>query len=128
MSRSNTTPLSSLLGTDKPLGTQMINTYPFDFNKDTTVWLVDTPGFDDAHLSDTDVLREIATWLSNSYKDTAKLHGIIYLHRITDNKLGGSAMRNLHVPGTLWAECVEERNLGDHDVGDALIISIKSSE
>ncbi|KAF6807900.1 hypothetical protein CMUS01_14011 [Colletotrichum musicola] len=52
-------------------------------------------GFDDTHRSDTDVLREIATWLSNSYKDTVKLHGIIYLHRITDRRLGGSAMRNL---------------------------------
>ncbi|KAF6824170.1 hypothetical protein CPLU01_11017 [Colletotrichum plurivorum] len=59
------------------------------------VWLVDTPGFDDTHRSDADVLREIATWLSNLYENTVKLHGIIYMHRITDRRLGGSARQNL---------------------------------
>ncbi|KAI8303891.1 hypothetical protein K4K61_006617 [Colletotrichum sp. SAR11_59] len=75
--------------------TQVVNTYPVKYDENTTVWLVDTPGFDDTNRSDTDVLREIATWLSNAYKETKKLHGIIYLHRTTDTRLGGSAMRNL---------------------------------
>ncbi|KAI8207019.1 hypothetical protein K4K52_002607 [Colletotrichum sp. SAR 10_76] len=75
--------------------TQVVSSYPVKYNENTTVWLVDTPGFDDTSRSDTEVLREIATWLSNAYKDTKHLHGIIYLHRITDTRLGGSAMRNL---------------------------------
>jgi hypothetical protein len=59
-----------------------------------TVYLIDTPGFDDTTKSDTDVLSEIATWLVDSYRNKILLHGIIYLHRITDNRMQGSAKRN----------------------------------
>ena len=62
-----------------------------------TLHLLDTPGFDDTHKSETEVLREIAGYLSFAYKNQIRLSGIIYLHRITDNKLGGSALRNLHM-------------------------------
>jgi hypothetical protein len=65
--------------------------------KDTNVYLVDTPGFDDTDRSDTEVLREIASWLTASYSNSIKLHGIIYLHRITDPRMQGSGMRNLHM-------------------------------
>jgi hypothetical protein len=43
------------------------------------------------------VLREIASWLTASYSNSIKLHGIIYLHRITDPRMQGSGMRNLHM-------------------------------
>jgi hypothetical protein len=56
---------------------------------------VDTPGFDDTNRSDTDVLREVTGWLNRAFQQKILLTGIIYLHRITDNRLGGSAMRNL---------------------------------
>lgn len=59
------------------------------------MYLVDTPGFDDTNLSDTDVLREIATWLTGSYNNKVKLTGILYLHRIIDPRMGGSAKKNL---------------------------------
>ena len=58
---------------------------------------MDTPGFDDTDRSDTEVLREIASWLTASYSSSIKLHGIIYLHRITDPRMQGSGMRNLHM-------------------------------
>ncbi|KAK1851883.1 hypothetical protein CCHR01_05478 [Colletotrichum chrysophilum] len=61
----------------------------------TNVYLVDTPGFDDTNLSDSDVLKEIATWLTGSYNNEVKLTGILYLHRITDPRMGGSARKNL---------------------------------
>lgn len=61
------------------------------------IYLVDTPGFDDTDRSDTEVLREIASWLTASYSNSIKLHGIIYLHRITDPRMQGSGMRNLHM-------------------------------
>lgn len=59
------------------------------------MWLIDTPGFDDGRRTDTEILKELATWLSSSYKEEVYLNGIIYIHRITDVRLGGSAMRNL---------------------------------
>lgn len=62
---------------------------------DRTVFLIDTPGFDDTNKSDTEVLSEIAAWLGNSYKSKILLHGIIYIHRITDIRMQGSAKKNL---------------------------------
>ena len=60
-------------------------------------YLIDTPGFDDTHKTDTQVLREITNWLSTAYTADLKLTGIIYLHRILDVKMGGSAMKNLRM-------------------------------
>ncbi|KAI0766719.1 hypothetical protein BC629DRAFT_1596240 [Irpex lacteus] len=58
------------------------------------VILIDTPGFDDTTLSDTEVLTMIASWLSNSYEHGLKLSGIIYMHRITDRRVGGVTRKN----------------------------------
>ncbi|KAI6373106.1 hypothetical protein MCOR25_003505 [Pyricularia grisea] len=44
---------------------------------------------------DSDVLREIASWLTNSFRNKILLHGIIYLHRISDPRMQGSARKNL---------------------------------
>ncbi|KAH7351272.1 P-loop containing nucleoside triphosphate hydrolase protein [Rhexocercosporidium sp. MPI-PUGE-AT-0058] len=60
-------------------------------------FLIDTPGFDDTHRSDTDVLREIADWLNRSYQNNIQLAGIVYLHRITDPRVGGSSLKNLRM-------------------------------
>jgi len=57
--------------------------------------MIDTPGFDDSDKTDTQVLREIAAWLSDSYQHKILLHGIIYLHRISDVRMQGSARQNL---------------------------------
>ncbi|KIL90082.1 hypothetical protein FAVG1_06820 [Fusarium avenaceum] len=43
----------------------------------------------------TEVLIEIAACLTQTYEDNIKLSGILYLHRITDRRLGGSAKKNL---------------------------------
>jgi myosin heavy subunit len=66
-----------------------------DISPSRTVFLIDTPGFDDTDKSDTQVLKEIATWLADSYRSKILLNGILYLHRITDLKMQGSARRNL---------------------------------
>ncbi|KAK3329121.1 P-loop containing nucleoside triphosphate hydrolase protein [Apodospora peruviana] len=63
----------------------------------TDVYLIDTPGFDDTNRTDTDVLREIASWLERSYDADIKLAGIVYLHRIQDNRVGGSGVKNIHM-------------------------------
>lgn len=57
--------------------------------------LIDTPGFDDTSRDDTDVLRGIADWLTSVYEKRIDLRGVIYLHRITDPRMQGSAMKNL---------------------------------
>ncbi|KAF8551121.1 hypothetical protein OG21DRAFT_1369437, partial [Imleria badia] len=62
-----------------------------------TVTLIDTPGFDDTTRSDTDVLKSITDYLSGSYSQGARLAGVIYMHRITDNKMGGPSRRNFHI-------------------------------
>lgn len=78
------------------IGTQEVQIYRCkDFAPNTNVYLVDTPGFDDTHRKDTDILKEIATWLTTTYKEDIRLSGILYLHRISDNRMGGVAHRNL---------------------------------
>lgn len=59
------------------------------------VVLLDTPGFDDTYKSDAEVLKGIANWLAISYVGGHRLTAIIYLHRISDYRMAGSAMRNL---------------------------------
>jgi hypothetical protein len=74
-----------------------VETYPSTLPDGTKLFLVDTPGFDDTYKSDTDILKEIADWLSTAYEEKIKLAGIVYLHRIEDVRLGGAAMRNLRM-------------------------------
>ncbi|KAM0719947.1 hypothetical protein Q7P37_004082 [Cladosporium fusiforme] len=66
-------------------------------HRGVNVYLIDTPGFDDTDRSDTEVLREIASWLTASYSNKIKLNGLLLLHRIIDPRMQGSGMRNLHM-------------------------------
>ncbi|KAL4259598.1 G domain-containing protein [Pleurotus pulmonarius] len=75
----------------------------YNDGKDTIVF-VDTPGFDDTTRSDTDILKLIANWLEKTYKKHVLLTGIIYVHRITDNRMSGSPLKNLHMFGSLCGE------------------------
>lgn len=67
-------------------------------------YLIDTPGFDDSHRTDTDILRELANWLTQAFEKDIKLTGIIYLHRIQDVRLGGAGMKNLRMFKKLCGE------------------------
>ncbi|KAJ1305020.1 hypothetical protein OPQ81_000063 [Rhizoctonia solani] len=62
-----------------------------------SVTLFDTPGFDDTHLSDTEILKRISGFLAASYQAGCKVTGIIYMHRITDNRVGGISRRTFNV-------------------------------
>ena len=59
------------------------------------IYLVDTPGFNDTVRSDTEILREVSAWLIQAYNAKFQLAGIIYLHSILDNRIGGTGARNL---------------------------------
>lgn len=78
-------------------GTAKVDIYPSTLPDKTRLFLVDTPGFDDTYKSDTQILKEIADWLSVAHENKIKLTGIVYLHRILDVRLGGAAMRNLRM-------------------------------
>ncbi|KAL4077612.1 P-loop containing nucleoside triphosphate hydrolase protein [Scleroderma citrinum] len=70
-------------------------------NKDgKRVKLVDTPGFNDsrAGMSDVEVLKMIANFLVDECDEKKpRLTGLIYVHRISDPRVGGTALRNLRM-------------------------------
>ncbi|CAE7108940.1 unnamed protein product [Rhizoctonia solani] len=74
----------------------VVQTEPFQVD-DQEVILFDTPGFDDTELSDTDILKLITGFLTTSYQQGYKLTGIIYLHRISDIRVGGISRRTFQI-------------------------------
>lgn len=63
--------------------------------------LIDTPGFDDTYKSNDEVVEEVIEWLTASYRGGMKLKGVIYLHRINEIRMLGSAFANLRMFRTL---------------------------
>ncbi|KAH8796884.1 P-loop containing nucleoside triphosphate hydrolase protein [Flagelloscypha sp. PMI_526] len=112
------------IGTDLLSCTSKVHvTQPFQLDG-RSVTMIDTPGFDDTTKSDFDVLKMICDYLAESYIDGTKLAGVIYLHRISDNRVGGLATRNFNmfrelcgdttlknvvIVTTMWDDVTEER-------------------
>ncbi|KAI6107629.1 hypothetical protein EDD16DRAFT_1458906, partial [Pisolithus croceorrhizus] len=63
----------------------------------SNVVLVDTPGSDDTTKTDQQILESISNWLNKSYKKSTLLSGILYFHRISDNRMAGTLLKNLGV-------------------------------
>ncbi|KAI9771290.1 MAG: hypothetical protein M1840_002260 [Geoglossum simile] len=65
----------------------------------TNIAVVDSPGFNDTRMSDTEVLAEIASVLSCQYllENKLKLRGILYLRDITKARMEGSDVRTLEL-------------------------------
>ena len=59
--------------------------------------LIDTSGFDDTDVEEADIVEALATWLEKSYCDSQRLKGLLYLHKMIDNRQKGSELRNLRV-------------------------------
>lgn len=57
--------------------------------------LIDTPGFDDSRFNDDVIVDKILDWLHGATKRNMHLSGIIYMHRITDNRIQGSARSSM---------------------------------
>ncbi|KAG0013605.1 hypothetical protein BGZ80_010969 [Entomortierella chlamydospora] len=68
------------------------------------VVILDTPGFDDTHRSDTEVLQDVATFLEKLYKQDFRISGIIYLHNIAETRMRGSSTKNLRMFSKLCGE------------------------
>ncbi|KAF8153675.1 P-loop containing nucleoside triphosphate hydrolase protein [Mycena galopus ATCC 62051] len=79
--------------------TSEIGHYNYFYEDGRSVTFADSPGFDDSRegVTDTDVLRKIAAFLEQEFHEDKKLTGIIYLHRITDTRMGGISVRNLRM-------------------------------
>ncbi|KAH7007523.1 hypothetical protein EDB80DRAFT_530557, partial [Ilyonectria destructans] len=58
------------------------------------IYLVDPLGFDNTHGSDVEIFKEMAVFLGQVYRSGARLGGVLYCHRITDNRISGSALRS----------------------------------
>jgi GTPase SAR1 family protein len=61
------------------------------------VILVDCPGFDNAEKPDITILSEFTQFLREMAAEQIYLSGIIYLHRITDIRMSGSAMNSMQL-------------------------------
>ncbi|KXN81688.1 hypothetical protein AN958_03935 [Leucoagaricus sp. SymC.cos] len=66
-------------------------------SKNYEICFVDTPGFDPTDQDEFKALDKIAKWLLGKYKAGTKLSGVLYMHRITDNRMPSSAVRTLSV-------------------------------
>jgi hypothetical protein len=74
-----------------------VEVVPCSLGEGEVIYLVDTPGFNDSDRSDIEILLEITAWLTEAHKETLKLSGIIYLHRIPDVRVGGVGVANLQM-------------------------------
>ncbi|RXW20558.1 hypothetical protein EST38_g5290 [Candolleomyces aberdarensis] len=59
--------------------------------------LVDTPGFDDTCMGNGGILVRVAAWLEESYRKGMLVGGVIYLHNISCDSFGKSAVTNLKI-------------------------------
>lgn len=74
--------------------TQSCQVVQTKIGQDTSVAIVDTPGFDDTTRTDAEILTLITSFLTSQYQLGIPLKGIVYLHRITDNRMQGTSRRN----------------------------------
>ncbi|WQF90241.1 Putative GTP binding domain, P-loop containing nucleoside triphosphate hydrolase [Colletotrichum destructivum] len=75
--------------------TQDVKVYQYAYSATRNIYIIDTPGFNDTYRTDKSVLRSLVAWLSLTYKNNIRLHGILYLHRITDVRMQGSAKSSM---------------------------------
>lgn len=59
--------------------------------------LADTPGFDDTLRPNDAIVSDLLSWLASSFRSGTRLNGILYLHRVSDIRMTGSAFENLRM-------------------------------
>ncbi|RDL38651.1 uncharacterized protein BP5553_02991 [Venustampulla echinocandica] len=60
-----------------------------------TVYIIDSPGFDDDNHSDRHILHQVSKDLEANYKNGKLLNGIVFLHDITQTRIGGKGQTQL---------------------------------
>ncbi|KAH0565667.1 hypothetical protein GP486_000941 [Trichoglossum hirsutum] len=85
----------------------------------TDALLVDTPGFNDSFRSDGDILVQISAALCIQYRCNINLKGVVYLHNITQNRITGSALRQLEL---------FRRMCGDENLSHVLLVTTQWNE
>ncbi|KAI6110227.1 P-loop containing nucleoside triphosphate hydrolase protein [Pisolithus thermaeus] len=94
------------VGHDLTSFTSDIKATKLEFEKSSVV-LVDTPGFNDTKKSDLDILNLISDWLNAKCQGQTSrpiLSAILYFHRISDNRMAGTPLKNLRVFEKLCGE------------------------
>ncbi|KIP04288.1 hypothetical protein PHLGIDRAFT_129625 [Phlebiopsis gigantea 11061_1 CR5-6] len=92
---------------------QVRTTEPFQL-AGRSVILIDTPGFDDSEISDVEVLKRISGFLELTYKNGKRLSGLIYMHPITDTRIGRRSRYNLQMFKKLC---------GDETLGNVVVVT-----
>ncbi|KAK3988227.1 P-loop containing nucleoside triphosphate hydrolase protein [Cladorrhinum sp. PSN332] len=69
-----------------------------------SITVIDTPGFDDTNRTDADVLKEITEKLATLHASGYPLKGVLYFHKITENRMTGSSKRYLNILEKLVGE------------------------
>ncbi|KAI1140788.1 P-loop containing nucleoside triphosphate hydrolase protein [Hypoxylon sp. FL0543] len=87
----------SIIGHNLTSHTARVSFFMLKYEDGRRVFLMDTPGFDDTYRSNAEVLRDIAFVLAKVYQCGINVAGIIYMHRITDNRMSGSSVKNLDI-------------------------------
>ncbi|KAI1490113.1 P-loop containing nucleoside triphosphate hydrolase protein [Biscogniauxia mediterranea] len=80
------------------------------------VILIDSPGFDDTELQDTDILKNIANYLQQLNDKSLKLTGLLYFHNISHVRMGQSAARNIRMFRAL---------VGDGNMHNVVLVSTR---
>ncbi|OXV09199.1 hypothetical protein Egran_03041 [Elaphomyces granulatus] len=75
--------------------TSSLGLYKVDINGGQ-VYLIDTPGFDDVRMSDTEIMDLIFQELLRLYHGDKLVKGLIYLHDISQARIGGLALKHFH--------------------------------
>ncbi|KAI0404433.1 hypothetical protein F4802DRAFT_228288 [Xylaria palmicola] len=91
------------IGHDLASGTNSVAIFRTNLH-DRDVYLIDTPGFDDTNREDVEILTAVSHYLSVSYANNVSINGVVYLHRISDTRIGSSTRRNLEMMKALCGE------------------------
>ena len=78
---------------------------------ESVIRFIDTPGFDDTDVKDSDILKTIWEYIS---RRGLRLSGLLYLQRITDDRVGGSALKNLRM---------FQKLVGDHNMKNVILVT-----
>jgi hypothetical protein len=75
-----------------------VDGFPYRRSNGQTIYLIDTPGFDDSNKGNINVLEDIASKLCTFYdSDLVRIVGIIYFQRISDVRMAGSSLTSLRI-------------------------------